>query len=254
LTGGAFQTSREIFDNEIWQNVVEFRLFFLIYGMAIFADGVKKGGVEVKRGQWLRSIRNLQSDLEYKENRSIKKYSTSTIDRAIKNLIKSERIKVETTELGTLFEVVNYAKYQEFDNYKSCIENAERTIGEQQQNSSETVAKQIENNNKNVEECKEVIYIPYSKIIDYLNLKTGTSYKHTSAKTQTLIKARWNEKFTEKDFFTVINNKANSWLNDTAMNKFLRPETLFGTKFESYLNETAKPIVKPPTDHYRKVD
>lgn len=79
--------------------------------------------------------------------------------------------------------------------------------------------------------------IPYSKIIDYLNAKTGTKYKSTSTKTQTLIKARFNEKFTEQDFYKVIDNKVADWLNDPKMNKYLRPETLFGSKFEGYLNE-----------------
>lgn len=79
--------------------------------------------------------------------------------------------------------------------------------------------------------------IPYSKIIDYLNAKTGSSYKSTSTKTQTLIKTRFNERFTEQDFYTVIDNKVTTWLNDPKMNKYLRPETLFGTKFEGYLNE-----------------
>lgn len=79
--------------------------------------------------------------------------------------------------------------------------------------------------------------IPYSRIIDYLNAKTGSKYKSTSTKTQTLIKTRWNERFTEQDFYTVIDNKVATWLNDPKMNKFLRPETLFGTKFEGYLNE-----------------
>ena len=30
------------------------------------------------------------------------------------------------------------------------------------------------------------------------------------------------------------------WINDKTMNKFLRPETLFGTKFEGYLNQQMK--------------
>jgi uncharacterized phage protein (TIGR02220 family) len=80
-------------------------------------------------------------------------------------------------------------------------------------------------------------HIPYSRIIDYLNAKTGSSYKSTSVKTQTLIKTRINERFTEQDFYTVIDNKVATWLNDPKMNKYLRPETLFGTKFEGYLNE-----------------
>lgn len=77
----------------------------------------------------------------------------------------------------------------------------------------------------------------YNEIIDYLNLKTNSSYKSTTPKTRELIKARYNEGFTLDDFKQVIDNKVNSWGNDEKMVKFLRPETLFSNKFESYLNE-----------------
>lgn len=78
--------------------------------------------------------------------------------------------------------------------------------------------------------------LPYQTIISYLNQQVGTNYKATSASTQKLIKARFNEGFTEKDFHKVIDNKCTTWLK-TDMSKYLRPQTLFGTKFESYLNE-----------------
>lgn len=74
-----------------------------------------------------------------------------------------------------------------------------------------------------------------NEIIKYLNQKIGTNYKCTTKKTQTLIKARINEGFIEEDFKKVIDNKCEEWLG-TEWEKFLRPETLFGTKFESYLN------------------
>ena len=79
--------------------------------------------------------------------------------------------------------------------------------------------------------------IPYKEIIDYLNEKTGSQFRNTTKKTQTLIKARFAEGFNLDDFKKVIDTKATEWLNDSRMNKFLRPETLFGTKFESYLNQ-----------------
>lgn len=74
-----------------------------------------------------------------------------------------------------------------------------------------------------------------NEIIKYLNQKIGTNYKCTTKKTQTLIRARINEGFIEEDFKKVIDNKCQEWLG-TEWEKFLRPETLFGTKFESYLN------------------
>ena len=83
---------------------------------------------------------------------------------------------------------------------------------------------------------KEIEVIPYSEIVTYLNLENSSKYKSTSAKTRDCIKARWNEGFRIDDFKVVIDKKVASWTN-TDMDKFLRPETLFGTKFEGYLNE-----------------
>lgn len=74
-------------------------------------------------------------------------------------------------------------------------------------------------------------------IIDYLNKSTGKEFRLTTAKTKNLIKARMNEGFVVDDFKKVIDNKVHDWLHDKDMNKFLRPETLFGSKFESYLNQ-----------------
>lgn len=92
------------------------------------------------------------------------------------------------------------------------------------------------NNTKDILSGKAEPRIPFKEIIDYLNEKTGSRYKHTSKKTQSLIKARVNESFTLDDFKKVIDIKTDEW-KDTDMSKFLRPETLFGTKFESYLNQ-----------------
>ncbi len=87
--------------------------------------------------------------------------------------------------------------------------------------------------------------IPYKDIIDYLNEKADKRFKHTTANNQKFIKARWNEGNTLDDFKRVIDIKVSQWKNDKDMNQYLRPQTLFGTKFESYLNE--KPINKPLT-------
>lgn len=81
--------------------------------------------------------------------------------------------------------------------------------------------------------------IPYQSILAYLNRQAQTSYRATSKATQQLIKARFNEGFTEQDFYKVIDNKVATWLNNEFA-KYLRPQTLFGTKFEGYLNERVK--------------
>ena len=75
------------------------------------------------------------------------------------------------------------------------------------------------------------------EVIEYLNGVLGTHYKDSTDKNKSLIRARLREGFTVEDFKVVIDKKASAWLTDPQMQKYLRPETLFGTKFESYLNE-----------------
>lgn len=79
----------------------------------------------------------------------------------------------------------------------------------------------------------------YITIIDYLNEKAGTNYKHNIRKTKDLIKARLNEGFLDIDFFTVIDNKVKDW-KGKEWAKYLTPTTLFGTKFEGYLNQAGE--------------
>lgn len=81
-----------------------------------------------------------------------------------------------------------------------------------------------------------VINTSIKDIVAYLNSKIGTDYKPTTTKTKSAIKARLAEGFTVEDFKTVIDKKCAEWLGDEKMEKYLRPETLFGTKFEGYLN------------------
>lgn len=83
----------------------------------------------------------------------------------------------------------------------------------------------------------DIVEIPFSEIIDYLNEKAGTRYRASTPKTQAHIRARWNEGYRLDDFKRVIDVKCDEWLNDTKMRKYLCPDTLFGTKFEKYLNQ-----------------
>jgi predicted phage replisome organizer/uncharacterized phage protein (TIGR02220 family) len=73
-------------------------------------------------------------------------------------------------------------------------------------------------------------------IISFLNSTTGSKYKASTDKTRRLIAARLAEGVTIDDFKAVITKKAKEW-QGTDMAQYLRPETLFGTKFEGYLNQ-----------------
>jgi len=78
------------------------------------------------------------------------------------------------------------------------------------------------------------------EIIEYLNLKTGKNFRSSTKITIRLIKARISEGFTVEDFKTVIDNMKYKWTG-TKFQQYLVPTTLFGNKFETYLNQERKP-------------
>lgn len=84
--------------------------------------------------------------------------------------------------------------------------------------------------------------IPFSEIVSYLNKKTGSSFRENTKVTRSHIKARWNEGFILEDFKSVIDSCCDKWAHDHKMVQYLRPQTLFGTKFEAYLQAAGKMI------------
>ena len=89
--------------------------------------------------------------------------------------------------------------------------------------------------NKSKVNKREEVEIILNDLNERLGLKKG--FSADTEKSQSLILSRLRDGFSVEDFFTVNEKKINSWKTDPNMCKFLRPETLYGNKFEGYLNE-----------------
>ena len=74
-----------------------------------------------------------------------------------------------------------------------------------------------------------------SSVLDYLNQKTGSRYEPTDTSTEQ-VRYLLSNGFTEDDIRTVIDKKCREWIQNDKMRPYLRPSTLFGDKFEEYLN------------------
>lgn len=79
----------------------------------------------------------------------------------------------------------------------------------------------------------------YEEIITYLNKKTGRNFRPDLPATKKLINGRLKDGFKISDFKSVIDIKSSQWLG-SEYERYLRPQTLFGTKFESYLMEVSE--------------
>ena len=122
---------------------------------------------------------------------------------------------------------------------QQLFNNNETNKSEQLQQVEGDSQQQSNNNVTTLSKKKEKDNNIYSLVIDYLNKKANTNYRPTTKNTQSFINARVKEGYTVEDFKKVIDSKSREWLG-TDFEKYLRPATLFGTKFENYLNEANK--------------
>ena len=167
------------------------------------------------------------------------KFNKNTKEILILNWYKYNWSKSEKTLVG-VENVAKHIKCKEFKSYiYTIIENIRNGVFDMphicpiQASVSDTDSVSVSDSITDI----------YKEIVNYLNSILDSNYKYTTRKTQDCIKARLNEGFTVDDFKTVIDKKAKEWLG-TDMERYLRPETLFGNKFEGYLNQT---IVDKPS-------
>lgn len=147
-------------------------------------------------------------------------------DKSLMNVLYP---KIENTSIREVFE-----RYVD-----DTLHDTSTTSGQKEkEKEKEKEKKDILSGNPTADESE----IPFKLITDLLNQMSEKNYRHTTPKTQQLIKARWNEGFRFDDFKKVILAKCFEWRDNPDMSKFLRPETLFGTKFEGYLNNSDEVI------------
>lgn len=182
--------------------------------------------VVIKKGQHLVSIRNLADTFHWSKDR---------VSRFIKLLEKSKMITVTATQGATLLTLVNYGFFQcgcdtDKDTNKDSDKDSDKDTNKDT-DKDRTRTKELKNdkNEKNN-------YI-YCAVIDYLNEKAGTQYRANTVSTKKHINARVSEGYTLDDFKKVIDCKVADWKANSKMSKYLAPDTLFGTKFEKYLNQ-----------------
>lgn len=150
------------------------------------------------------------------------------VQKNLKNLIDRGLIEKEEEE-------INKIKFCKYKVSPSCIPY-NSVVGGMQLSCT--------NNINNISSLNNNIKENIKNIIIYLNNKCETHFRPSNKSTQKHISARLNEGYTVDDFYKVIDNKVAEWKDNPQMCQYLRPDTLFGTKFESYLNQ--KMVSTPP--------
>lgn len=201
-------------------------------------------GLSLKAIGLLSKILSLPDNWDYSISGlvAICKEQRSAVESALKELRENGYVTVDKlmpnqTESGRIEYVYNIYENPcqvRQGNGKQDIENL--YLESQVVENNEQLNKDEQNKDESSKDIKH--------IVNYLNEKAGTHYRATTDTTIKVINARLNEKFTVDDFKTVIDKKVEQW-KGTQMEEYLRPQTLFGTKFESYLNQTINKPEKP---------
>lgn len=235
MAEGWIKLYRKLMDSPIFENERLLKVFVYCLLKSSHQDRNAVIGlqtIELKKGQFVFGRKKAAAELNIPE---------STVWRHMKLLEKMNVLSLDSNNKWTVVTVDNWGKYQGGDNENEQQTDNKRTTDEQQMDTDKNV-----NNAKNVKN-EEI----YSSVVAHLNAAARTSFKESSKATQRLIDARVKEKFTESDFKQVIDNKVAEWKDNPNMEQYLRPNTLFGTKFESYLNQ--KPKHQRPVDEKSKL-
>lgn len=227
---GWFKFHRELLDKPIWTNSTPEQKTVLMTLMSMV--GYEENEWEWKGDKYKTKPGQVVTSLPSIANKCGKGISIQNVRSSLKRFEKLEFLTDESTNKNRLITIVNWGFYQGSDDKPT-----DDPTGNQQATNRQPTAIKKERTKEVKKESKEIkSELPFERIVDYLNRKANKSYKHTTPKTRAFIEARFNEGFTAEDFKKVIDIKTAEWIN-TDDEKYVRPETLFGTKFESYLNQ-----------------
>ena len=233
INGGATLWARQTIDSDIFFNKpdVWFKIWFYLVNQVNHKDDKRfKRGTCFLKYDWIMD----KTGATYNQ-----------VKHCLDYLKLAKQIATQKKTRGMFVTVIKYDFYQTLDNYYHKESQTKRkTEAKQKPNRSHTINKN-DKNDKN-DKKRDTLSSRCALIINYLNEKTGRNYSPKNKSTLDLLRARFNEGRTVKEFITVIDKKVRDWLTDDKMNVYLRPSTLFNrTKFENYLNE-------PEPDKYAK--
>ena len=149
------------------------------------------------------------------------RWSRSKVQRFLGELHADGQIAQQGSNMTSLITILNYDEFQNSDP------------------DDHTREKLHQNNTKKLSKKKKTSTHDDSttEVLAYLNEKTGRNYKTSHGLT-----SRFQEGYSVADCKAVIDKKVADWARSEKMSAYLRPQTLFSNKFDSYLNEGRQPL------------
>lgn len=176
------------------------------------------------------------------ENGKFAGYEYNIYEEPLQNI--EENTAIQDYELGVSENIISPTELGVSENRFSINGKTNTTNNNNKLNNNNINIVELSSNSNSVNpilQTNKIItnnnsYTVHKQIVDYLNSKANKKYKYNTSSTVKHINARLKSGYTVQDFFKVIDIKVQEWKN-TTMDKYLRPDTLFGNKFENYVNQ-----------------
>ena len=238
INGGATLWARQTIDSDIFFNKPDkwFKIWFYLINEVNHKDNKQftRGGCFM-RYEWIM-------------NKT--KATKGEVDHCLRWLKSAKMVATTKATRGFNLKILNYNTFQTLESYKSDKKSDGNSDlkAKQKRNKSDTINNNGKNdnnvnngNNKDKDSVKHHTIL-CEQIINYLNIEAGKNYLLTTPITIKLINARLKEGYSLDNFKRVIDIKIEEWKgrftkDGKNMEDWLRPQTLFGNKFESYLNQ-----------------
>lgn len=192
-------------------------------------------GTKVSRGSLTTSIKAISTRTGVTEK---------SVRTVLTHLAQTNEVAIKTTSKFTMISILNWSEHQ----------SSGEVTGKQLANHGQTTGKpRATNKNSRIKELKN--NTPGLFEVEPLQLETDVEASHDAVTVLTLlnsicfrsfrptefnlkfINARLKEEYSLEDFKKVINYKNKEWGAKSDMKEYLQPSTLFGNKFDQYLNQ-----------------
>jgi uncharacterized phage protein (TIGR02220 family) len=183
-------------------------------------------GKKIERGSFVASLHKLSIETGL---------SVKQVRISLSKLKNTRELIIKGASQWTKITVCNYESYQGEDTEEGQANGQKKDT---QRATTKEYKKEEEVNN----------------IILFLNEKLKSGFKLIPSN-QKWISARFNDGFSPDDLKLVVDFKVMTWKDNVKMKSYLRPETLFGNKFDGYLQEAKRENHTPiPTEQIKLSD
>ena len=223
MNSGWVKIHRKILDSRFGKNIEMLGFWAYLILVANHKENYfTPSGIALGQGQIITGRKRISAETGLNE---------SKVERLLKKLEIEHQIEQQKTTKYRIITITNWHLYQSSEQQVEQQANNKRTTSEQQVNTKQ------EHKNIRTKEYKNIYADKIAEVIKHLNTVNDSKFECKSKSTVKSVTGVLKQGYSINDCKLVVNWKFKEWSNSEKMRKFIRPDTLFGSKFDIYLAE-----------------